>query len=269
MKDAAPSVPVEVLGFSSLPEPGDVMVVVSDEKTARGLAEKQASQRSQLDRTKALTLEEIQTRISTGEVKELNLIAKADVQGSLEAIRTSLEKLGTGPTKIRFLHTGSGTITESDILLASASKAIVIGFNTSVEPGAQKLADREGVQIRRYDIIYHLIEDVEKALKGILTPREVEAVVGKAEVRNVFPAGKLGKVAGCMILEGSITRGINIRVLRGGKAVAQTTVASLRRFKEDVNEVAAGYECGVGLDGFNDFLQGDIIEAFRTQRANS
>jgi translation initiation factor IF-2 len=214
----------------------------------------------------AISLEDVYSRISSGEVKSLNLILKADVQGSIEAIRQALEKLSTDKVRIRFIHTGSGNVTESDVLLAAASGAIILGFTVRSEGGAEPLAARQGIQIRYYDIIYRIVEDVEKALQGILEPEYREVVEGRAEVRQIFPGKKELKVAGCMVAAGKVTRGATARVIRGGNAIYNGKVEGMRRFKDEVNEVAAGFECGIRLERFNDIQEGDVIETVRMQR---
>ena len=268
IKEAMPSVPVEIMGFSPAPEAGDTFVVVPNEKAARDIAEERQREKEMArSSVRALTLEEVYTRINTGEVKELNLVIKADVQGSVEAVSSALERLADEKVKVRILHAGSGTITESDVLLASASKAIIIGFTTPTQLGVEALAEREGVEIRHYDIIYRLVEDVENALKGILEATYREVVQGRAEVRAVFTMGRRGKVAGCMVTEGRISRGAMVRVIRNGEVVNEGTISSLRHFKEDVNEMTAGFECGVGLTGYSDFQEGDVLETYRREKA--
>ena len=270
MKRAGPSTPAELLGLNSTPEAGDPFEVVADERTARERAE-QRSRTLEAEKGKArpLTLEDAYARISAGEVKELNLILKADVQGSVEAISAALVRLASSQAKVRLLQAGSGTITESDVLLAAASKAIILGFSTRAEAGVPALADREGVEIRSYDIIYRVVEDVEKALKGMLEPTVREVVEGRAEVRAVFPAGKGATVAGCMVTTGKLTRSASIRVIRKGKVAFDGPMISLRHFKQDVTEMAAGFECGVRLDGFNDCQAGDILEAYRQEKVKA
>ena len=269
LKAAGPSVPVEIMGFNPAPEAGDTFVVVPNEKTAREVSEERLRKKQvELSTVRVLTLEEIYTRAGAGEVKELNLIVKADVQGSVEAVCSALSRLDDEKLKVRILHAGSGTITESDVLLASASRAIIIGFTTSTQLGVERLAEREGVEIRNYDIIYRLIEDVEKALKGILEAIYREVVQGHAEVRTVFSLSRRGKIAGCMVTDGRLTRGISVRVLRGGQAIHDGSISSLRHFKEEVNEMAAGFECGVGLGSFSDFEEGDVLETYRRERSS-
>ena len=261
------SVPVEIMGFNSVPEAGDIVVVVPSEKTGREIAEERLREK-EIERSgfRALTLEEINSKINTGEVKELNLVIKADVKGSVEAVRSSLERLGDSKGKAHILHVGTGDVTEGDVLLASASKAVIIGFGTSTQQGVERLADREGVEIRHYDIIYRLVEDIEKALEGVLETVYREVIQGHAEVRTVFSLGRHGKIAGCMVIDGRVTRNALVRVLRNGEVAHEGTISSLRHFKEEVNEMAAGFECGVGLGGFNDVQEADVLETYRRER---
>ena len=269
VKEATPTTPVEMMGFGSLPEAGDMFEVVPDEKTARDSVKARIQDKeAERSTSSAITLEEIHTRIDSGEVKELNLVIKADVQGSVEAATLALQRLDDERVKVRILHAASGTITESDILLASASQAIIIGFGTTTQPGVERLAEREGVEIRHYGIIYHLVEDIEKALQGILETIYEEVVQGHAEVRTVFSIGRRGqKIAGCMVTDGRISRGSSVRVLRRGQTVHEGTISSLRHFKEEVTEMASGFECGVGLGGSNDLQEGDMLEIYRLERA--
>ena len=269
VKEATPTTPVEMMGFGSLPEAGDMFEVVPDEKTARDSVKvRTLDKEAERSSSRALTLEGIHTKIDAGEVKELNLVIKADVQGSVEAATSALQRLEDERVKVRILHAASGTITESDVLLASASAAIIIGFGTTTQPGVERLADREGVEIRHYGIIYHLVEDIEKALQGILETIYEEVVHGHAAVRTIFSIGRRGqKIAGCMITDGRISRGSMVRVLRRGQAIHEGTISSLRHFKEEVTEMAAGFECGVGLGGSNDLAEGDVLEIYRRERA--
>ena len=267
VKEAPPSAPMEMMGFNSLPEAGDIITVITDEKTPRDVAEERIRQRdSERSGVGALTLEDVYARINTGEVKELNLVIKADVQGSVEAARYALERLNDTDARVRILHSGSGTVTDSDVLLASASKAIIIGFATSTQPGVERLAEREGVEIRHYDIIYRLVEDVEKALAGILEATYREVIQGHAEVRAVFPMGKRGKVAGSMVIDGRITKGAMVRVLRNGEVVHEGIISSLRHFKEEMTEMSAGFECGMVLAGYTDVQEGDVLETYRREK---
>jgi translation initiation factor IF-2 len=264
VRKAEPSMPVAILGLDSLPQVGDILNAVAGEHQARALMQKH----QQATRSRAVSLDNLFDQISTGEVKELNVILKADVQGTIEPIRSSLERLGTDKVQVRIIHSSSGNITESDVMLAIASKGLIIGFGTGIEAGAKRLADVEGVDIRSYDVIYNLVDDVEKALKGMLEPTYVDVVEGRAEVKAIFSSGKKLKVAGVAITDGKATRGAQVRVRRGGQVVVESSVASLRRFKDDVKEVASGYECGVGLKDFEDFEVGDILEFFRKERSS-
>ena len=265
VQNAGPSMPVEVLGLGDLPGAGDRLVVVPDEKTARSTVAERL-RREDLNRARGATLEEMGARISSGQAKELRLILKTDVQGSVAAVKQALDRLSTPEAQIRLIHSGTGAVTESDVMLAVASDAIVVGFNVRPDQGAQRLADQDNIQIRRYDIIYRLTEDVEKALHGLLEPEVQDVTEGMAEVRAVFSLGRNRKSAGCYVTDGRLTRGAKGRVIRGGEVIFDGAIAGLRRFKDDVREVATGYECGVSLDGFNDFEEGDIIESHRQQR---
>jgi translation initiation factor IF-2 len=268
VKRATPATPVEVLGLNYVPQVGDTMLAVADEKAAQVLIEKRREETDKTgDTARTVSLSNIYDQISAGKVKELAIILKTDVQGSLEPIRASLEKLSSDAVKVRIIHSATGNVTESDVMLAIASSAVIIGFSTSTESGAKKLADREGISIRSYNIIYSVIEDVEKALKGMLSPIMVEVIDGHAEVRATFPAGKKEKVAGVIIKDGKAVRGVQVRVMRGGKKLHESTVISLRRFKDDVREVAQGYECGAVVQGFGDFQVGDILELFHSEKS--
>lgn len=216
--------------------------------------------------TRPITLSDLSAQISTGQVKELNIILKTDVQGSIEPIKNSLERLTTEQIKTRVIHSGSGSITESDVLLALASKGIIIGFNAKTETGAQRMADLEGISFRNYNVIYDLIEDVDKALKGMLEPVYSDVVDGQAEVRAIFTTSKKGKAAGVSVKEGKVTRDSLVRILRKGEIVKESRISSLRRFKNDVKEVTTGMECGIGVEGFSDFQIGDIIQVYRKEK---
>jgi translation initiation factor IF-2 len=259
---AEPSAPVEVLGLNEVGKAGDLFAVVPDEHEARSLAEKQKQARP----GPALSLSAFSSQISDGRIKELNIVLKTDVDGSIEPIKTSIERLGTEKTKTRIIHAASGSITESDVLLASASKGIIIGFNTPTSPGAKQLADTAGVGIQHYDIIYKLIEDVDKTLKGMLEPTYTEVLCGRAEVRAIFARGKAGKIAGVYITEGKASRDAQVKILRQNKVIGESRVTSLKRFKEDVAEVSTGLECGLGVEGSVDFQVGDVIEFYRKER---
>lgn len=259
---AEPSTPVEVLGLNEVAKAGDLFTVLPDEHEARSIVEKQKHPRSR----PILSLSALSSQISGGQVKELNIVLKTDVDGSIEPIKTSVERLGTEKTKARVIHAASGSITESDVLLASASKGIIIGFDAPTTPGATQLADVEAVGIHHYDIIYKLIEDVDKTLKGMLQPTYAEVLSGRAEVRAVFPRGKVKKVAGAYVTEGKAGRDAQVKILRQNKVIGESRVSSLKRFKEDVTEVSAGLECGLGIEGALDFQIGDVIEFYRTER---
>ena len=265
IEEAGPSLPVEILGLNGLPDAGEVFVVAADERAARRLAEEHQRDKAQ-ERAAGPTLEDVYSRIESGEVKALNLILKTDVQGSTEPLRSSLEQLNTDQAKVNIVHAASGSITESDVLLAVASSAIIIGFNSRPEPGARSLANQEGVEVRFYDIIYNLSDDVEKALKGLLEPVFQEIVEGHATVRAVFSLGRRAKVAGIYVNDGRIARDSVIHVLRGGRQLFAGRAASLKHFKDDVREVAVGFEGGIALEGFNGYEEGDVIEARRTQQ---
>ncbi len=268
VKKAGPSTPVEVLGLNGVPQVGDVLTVTADERQAQSLIEKNRAERErEQTTTKAVNLSNVYEQLSNGRVKELNIVLKADVQGSIEPIRTSLEQIAEEEVKVRVIHSGTGNVTESDLMLAIASKAVIIGFNTGSETGARRLAELESVSIRYYDVIYNLVDDIAKALKGMLEPTYVEVIEGHAEVRAIFSLSRREKVAGAYVTEGRMVRGASIRVLRDGQVVHESIVSSLRRFKEDAREVATGYECGVGVRGFTDFEVGDVLEVFRTEEA--
>jgi translation initiation factor IF-2 len=267
IKRVQPGTPAEILGFGFLPEAGDPFEVVSTEREARSMASARASLNStQAAQARTLTLEEVVNQTSAGGVKELNLVLKADVQGSVEAVRQALENLSSD-FKVRLLHSSSGGITESDVLLASASDAIVIGFNVGTEPSAERLANRMGVQIRHYQIIYQLIDDVSLALQGLLEPAVTDVILARVEVREVFPSRRGVRIAGCRVIEGRITRGATVRIMRNDKVLQEGAITSLRHFRDEVNEATLGTECGIILQGFNDFEPGDILEAHRQETA--
>jgi len=264
---APPSTPVAILGLSDVPKAGDTFQVVADERRAKALAQERAEKEAVAGRRlPRLNLDEIYDQIQAGKVKELLVILKGDVQGSLEPVKNSLQRLGDENLRVRIIHEGTGNITESDVYLAIASEAIIIGFNVQVEPTARSMAEMEGVEIRQYEVIYKLIEDIEKALKGLLEPVYEDVVLGRAEVRAVFHISKRGKVAGVYVKEGEVRRNAQAKVIRGGQVLYDGQVDSLKRFTEDVKEVAAGFECGVGLDGFQDFEVGDIIEVYKREK---
>ena len=265
LRKAEPASPVEILGMESVPQAGDTLTVTATEKEARTQAQqRQEEKRLTSTTTKPLSLSNFFSQVRDGEVKELSIILKTDVQGSIEPIKASLERLNTDEVKVNILHYDSGSITEGDVLLALASKGIVLGFNTRPEPGARQLADSEGVDIRNYEVIYNLVDDVEKAMKGMLAPTYIEVVEGHGEVRAIFSA-RGNKVAGVYVTDGKITRGAMVRTMRQGETISESSVSSLRRFKDDVKEVTSGFECGVGIEGYNDHEVGDIIELYRME----
>lgn len=265
--EAGPSIPVAVLGFGEVSQAGDILRVVPDEKVARSLAdaEKARLRETELQTRGGLTLDELYQRIQEGEIKELNLIVKADVQGSVEAIQQALEKLSTPEIKVNIIHSGVGAITETDIMLATASRAVVIGFNVRPEGKAAQAAEAENVDIRLYRVIYDAIEDIKAAMQGMLAPKLREVALGQAEVRTTFHVPRAGTIAGCFVQTGKITRDSQVRLVRDGIVIHEGKIGSLRRFKDDVREVAAGYECGVGLANYQDIKEGDIIEAFKIE----
>jgi len=266
VKQAKPSTPVAILGFPKVPAAGDSFEVVKSERAARDIVNQRAEARREAGQQRGprrpITLDEIYERMQAGEVKELNLILKADAQGSIEPIVKSLEELGDADLKARILRRGTGNISESDIMLAVASSAIVIGFQVEIDAAAQRMADSEGVDVRLYDIIYKVIDDIDKALKGLLEPTYKDVVIGHAEVRAIFRIPRRGNIAGSYVIDGHVTRNALARIQRNDKQIYEGKLSSLRRFTDDVQEVATGYECGIGLDGFNDFQEGDVIEFY-------
>jgi translation initiation factor IF-2 len=267
VKRATPSMPVEVLGLNGVPHAGDIMSVVTTEKEARTEGQRRLEERAQTTASRAPSLSNVYAQIQSGRIKELNIILKTDVQGSLDPIRSSLERLGGDEVKVRLVRSGTGSITENDVMLAIACEGIVIGFNSRPEPGAKILADSEGVDIRSYDVIYKLVEDVDKALVGLLEPTYVDVVEGHGEVRAMFSV-RQGKIACTYVTDGKLTRGGMARVLRNGEPIHESTISSLKHFKENVREMATGFECGVGIEGFSDVQVGDIIEAYRSEKSS-
>jgi translation initiation factor IF-2 len=268
VKEAGPAMPVAVMGLNEVPAAGDVFQVVDSEREARGIvAERIEAEKAKAQTRKKVSLEELFANVQAGEAKELQLIVKADVQGSLEPLMVELEKLGQGEIGLRVLHAETGNIGENDVMLASASKAIIVGFNVQAEVAARRLADSEGVSIRLYDVIYRMSEDIEKALKGMLEPEEVEKIIGRATVLAVFPASKLGRVAGCRVTEGELHRNAKVRLFRGEDLVFEGEMASLRHEKEDVREIRTGFECGVGFKNFQDIEVGDSLVCYTVETA--
>jgi translation initiation factor IF-2 len=270
VKEAGPSIPVQVLGLSGTPGAGDDVVAVSDEKRAREVAElrRERERQSKLDEQRVASLDQLFSQFKEGEAQTVNIVVKADVQGSVEALRDSLSKLSTDEVKVATVASGVGGITESDANLAVTSNAILLGFNVRADAAARRVVEEKGLDLRYYSVIYELIDDVKKALSGLLSPEVLEEIIGLAEVRDVFRSSKFGAVAGCMVVDGVIKRNNPIRVLRDNVVVYEGALESLRRFKDDVQEVKAGTECGIGVKNYNDVQVGDQIEVFeRTERA--
>jgi len=264
VKDAGPSAPVEITGLNDVPQAGDRFVVFEDEKTARSVGEARATQALQAQRGEKskVSLETLFEQMKQGEMKDLNLVLKADVQGSVEALAASLLKIEVEGVNIRIIHTGVGAINESDITLASASNAIVIGFNVRPDVNAKRTAEAEGVEIRLHRIIYKVMEEIEAAMKGMLDPEFEEKIIGQAEVRQTFKVSKVGTIAGSYVTEGKISRDSGVRLIRDGIVIFEGELDALKRFKDDAKEVARGYECGITIKNFNDVKEGDVIEAF-------
>ena len=264
VKSAGPSMPVEVIGFNDVPSAGDTISAVDDDRLSRQVAEERKDKlRAALIKSQTKTsLDDLFSQISAGQIKDLNIIVKADVQGSVEAVKQSLEKLSNDEVRVRCIHGGVGAITETDVLLASASNAIIIGFNVRHDNAVRDLAEKEGVDIRLYRVIYNAIEDVENAMKGMLAPKFKETALGRAQVRQTYKITGIGMVAGCYVTEGKLQRGAQARLLRDNIVIVDTKIASLRRFKDDAKEVAAGYECGATLENYSDIKENDVIECY-------
>ena len=264
VREAGPSVPVEITGLSDVPDGGDLFYAVKDEKMAKSVVEqrKQKIKDEMQKKSSVVTLDDLFSQIKEGEVKDLNIIVKADVMGSVEAVRQSLEKLSNDEVRVRVIHGAVGAVTESDVMLATASNAIIVGFNVRPDGGARAAAEMHKVDMRMYRIIYDAIEEIEAAMKGMLAPTYKETVLGHAEVRSTFRVSGVGTIAGCYVQDGKVQRNASVRVVRDGIVVYEGALASLKRFKDDVKEVAQGYECGIGLERFNDIKEGDIIECW-------
>lgn len=256
--------PVEIVGFSQVPEAGDILYTAEGDRLARRVAQER-EERIKVERMKAaskVTLDDLFSKIAEDEIKTINIIVRGDVQGSVEAVKQALEKLSTDEVKIQCIHDGVGAITENDVMLASASDAIIIGFNVRPDANGREAADREKVDVRLYRIIYNAIEDMQKAIRGMLAPEIMETVLGHAQVRDVFHITGVGTVAGGYVTDGVIRRNAKVRILRDSVVIHEGMLSSLKRFKDDVREVASGYECGIGVSGFNDIKQDDVIEAY-------
>ncbi|HAR98420.1 MAG TPA: translation initiation factor IF-2, partial [Syntrophus sp. (in: bacteria)] len=263
MREAGPSTPVEVIGFSRVPQASSEFIGVEDEKKARSIGEYwiRKERERELSATAKITLEQLYAKIKEG-VKELNVILKADVQGSVEALVDALGKLGAADIKIKIIHSSTGAITETDVMLASASNAVIIGFNVRPDARVAEVAETEGVEIKLYDIIYNVIADMKAAMEGLLEPEYREVSQGRAEVRDIFKVPKIGTIAGCYVTDGKLARSSGVKLVREGVVLYDGRIASLRRFKDDVKEVATGFECGIGIENYNDIRIGDVIEAY-------
>ena len=268
VNSAGPSTPVEILGFNEVPEAGDVMNVADADKLTRQVAEerKDKIKAAQIKAMQKVSLDELFNQMAEGDLKELNIIVKADVQGSAEAVKQSLEKLSNDEVRVRCIHNAVGAISESDIMFASASNAIVIGFNVRPDATARTLAEKEKVDVRTYRVIYNAIEDVEAAMKGLFKPVFKEVEMGRVSVRNTFKISGVGTIAGAYVQDGKVTRSAQVRVVRDGVVVYDGKISSLKRFKDDVKEVASGYECGISFENFNDVHEGDVIEAYTMEQ---
>jgi len=270
LKEAGPSTPVVIMGIEAVPEAGERVRVVTDEKLARQMVDERKRKREAAEQRDHahVNLDTLFNEISAGKLKELIIILKADVRGSVEAIKSSLEQLSTSEVKVKIIHGGTGNVSDSDVMLAEASNGIILAFNVKTEPSAGKRADATGVDIRTYSIIYQLLENIEKALAGMYEPVYNVVIDGHAEVRQLFKSSKLGQIAGCFVLDGTLKRNLNVRVIRNKQEIARSRCEGLKRFQDDVREVQTGYECGVVLSNFDKFQQGDVIEFFHEERAN-
>ncbi|MDD7357347.1 MAG: translation initiation factor IF-2, partial [Eubacterium coprostanoligenes] len=264
INSAGPSVPVEIMGLDQVPMSGDLFNAVSDEKLARQLVEqrKAKAKEEEFKSFQKVTLDTLFDTLHEGELKDLNIIVKADVQGSVEAVKQSLLKIENDEVRVKIIHGGVGTINESDVMLANASNAIIVGFAVGVDPIAQESANRDGIEIKTYNIIYDAIEDIENAMRGMRAPKYRDVDTGAAEVREVYKISSAGTIAGCVVTSGNIKRGGKVRVMRNGKELADVDIANLKRFKDEVKEVSSGYECGISLAGFDDIQAGDVFEAY-------
>lgn len=264
VKKAGPSTPVEILGLTEVPQAGDIFYEVEDEKTAKHLIEKRKRQAREqaINSNSKVTLDDLFNQIEQGNLKVLNLIVKADVQGSVEAVKQSLEKISNEEVKVKVIHSAAGAVTESDVTLAKVSKAIIIAFNVRPVPTAKDIAEKEEVEIKQYSVIYQAIEDVESAIKGMLTPKYVEKVIGNAEVRQIFRISNVGTIAGAYVINGKVERNAGVRIIRENVVIHEGKLATLKRFKDDAKEVSKGFECGIQIENYNDIKEGDQIEAF-------
>ena len=264
VKKAGPSTPVEIIGLTEVPVAGETFYEVEDEKTAKHLIEKRKRQEREksINETAKVSLNDLFNQIEKGKLKELNLIVKADVQGSVEAVKQSLEKLSNNEVQVKVIHANVGGVTESDVTLAKVSNAIIIAFNVRPEPLARDMAEKEDVEIKQYSVIYHAIADVEAAMKGMLDPEYEEKIIGNAEIRQTFKVSNVGTIAGCYVTNGKVSRNAGIRIIRDNVVIHDGKLVSLKRFKDDAKEVAAGYECGIQIENFNDIKEGDTLEVY-------
>ena len=261
---AGPSYPVEIVGLSEVPNAGDIFYAVEDERMARTLAEQRKAEEKEIAArsVQKVTLDNLFSQIEQGQMKNLNIIVKADVHGSAEAVKASLEKLSNEEVQVRVIHAAVGGINESDVMLAAASNAIIVGFNVRPDSGAIERAERDHVDMRMYRIIYDCLEEIEQAMKGMLAPKFKEVVIGHAEIRQIFKVSGVGNIAGAYVLDGKMQRNEKVRIVRDNIVIHEGDLATLKRFKDDVREVAAGYECGLSFERYNDIKEGDIVEAF-------
>jgi translation initiation factor IF-2 len=268
IENSGPSIPVEVVGFAAVPDAGETLIVVTEEKLARqiSLHRQEKIRARELSKLSKVSLEELYEKIKKGEIKELNVVIKADVQGSIEAMKEALKKLSTDEVKVSIIHDGVGGITETDVNLASASNAIIIGFNVRPGPKAQSLAEQESVDLRVYSIIYDAISDIRKAMEGLLEPTYKEHILGRAQVLQLFSVRKMGTVAGSLITDGKVVRGSHARLLRDNVVIFDGRISSLKRFKDDMKECTQGFECGIWMENFNDIKPGDIIESYEMEQ---
>ena len=268
LKEAGPSTPVEIIGLNDVPEAGDLFRNFDNEKDARAIADRRKRRKIEADRrkTSAMSLEDLSQHIEAGDIKEIPIIIKADVQGSAEAVKSSMEKLDVSGVSVNVIHATAGAITESDIMLASASKAMIIGFNVRPDANIRKKAEEAGVEIRLHNIIYKATEEMELAMKGMLEPVYEEVVIGQAEVRETYKASRIGTIGGCMVTDGKLTSACGIRLIRDSIVIYTGKLGSLKRFKDDAKEVLSGYECGITIENYNDIKIGDIIEAYVEQQ---
>ena len=264
LKDAGPATPVEITGLNDVPEAGDKFMVFPSEKEARRIGEERAKIKQEKERntSSAMSLDDLFNQIKEGEVANLNVIVKADVNGTAEAVRSSLEKIDIEGAKVNVIRSTVGAISESDVLLASASKAIIYGFNVRPDANVRRKAEEEGVEIRLHNVIYKMVEEIEAAMKGMLAPELEEVVTGQAEIRQIYKVSKLGNIAGCYVTDGVIKRNSGVRLIRDGVVVYEGKLSSLKRFKDDAKEVAQGFECGLMIENFNDIKEGDIVEGY-------